>query len=81
MRAVVGEEALSTEEKTAIEFLTRFEKEFVTQGPNDNRTIFDSLDLAWDLLRIFPKDQLSRISPKILDEFYSRKTKSTRDTA
>ena len=37
------------------------------------RTIFDSLDLAWTLLRIFPKEQLNRISPKIISEFYARK--------
>jgi V-type H+-transporting ATPase subunit B len=31
------------------------------------------LDLAWSLLRIFPKEQLNRISPKIIEEFYGRK--------
>lgn len=42
-----------------------------------NRTIFESLDIAWDLLRIFPKESLNRISPKILNEFYSRKPKAS----
>jgi hypothetical protein len=42
-------------------------------GPYESRTIFDSLDLAWSLLRIFPKEQLNRISPKIIAEFYGRK--------
>lgn len=73
MKAVVGEEALSTEEKLALEFLGRFENEFVKQGINENRTIFESLDLAWSLLRLFPREQLNRIPKKILDEFYSRK--------
>jgi len=35
--------------------------------------VFESLDLAWSLLRIFPKEQLNRINPKIIAEFYSRK--------
>lgn len=57
----------------ALEFLGRFEDQFVRQGPNENRTIFESLDLAWSLLRIFPREQLNRIPKKVLDEFYSRK--------
>ena len=42
-------------------------------GAYESRTIFDSLDLAWTLLRIFPKEQLNRINPKIIAEFYGRK--------
>ncbi|ORX39373.1 putative vacuolar ATP synthase [Kockovaella imperatae] len=75
MKAVVGEEALSADDKLALEFLERFEKEFVGQGAYEPRSIFDSLDIAWDLLRIFPKESLNRINPKILAEFYSRKSK------
>ncbi|GAA6017416.1 hypothetical protein JCM10207_005626 [Rhodosporidiobolus poonsookiae] len=73
MKAVVGEEALSTEEKLALEFLGRFETEFVQQGLNENRSIYDSLDLAWSLLRVFPREQLNRIPKKVLDNYYSRK--------
>jgi len=43
-------------------------------GAYESRTIFDSLDLAWSLLRIFPKEQLNRINPKIIAEFYGRKS-------
>jgi V-type H+-transporting ATPase subunit B len=42
-------------------------------GAYEQRSIFDSLDLAWSLLRIFPKEQLNRINPKIIQEFYARK--------
>jgi V-type H+-transporting ATPase subunit B len=42
-------------------------------GAYESRTIFDSLDLAWSLLRIFPKEQLNRINPEIIAEFYGRK--------
>jgi len=79
MKAVVGEEALSSEEKLALEFLGKFENTFVNQAAGENRDIFTSLDLAWSLLRIFPKEQLNRISPKILNEFYARKP-STKKT-
>ncbi|KAM0685571.1 Vacuolar ATP synthase subunit B, partial [Conglomerata obtusa] len=60
MKAVVGEESLSLEDKLSIEFLERFEKEFVGQG-NLNRSIEESLNIAWDLLRIFPREMLNRI--------------------
>ncbi|KAH8078315.1 putative vacuolar ATP synthase [Filobasidium floriforme] len=79
MKAVVGEEALSAEDKLSLEFLDRFEREFVAQGPYESRTIFESLDLAWDLLRIFPKEQLNRVNPKIVAEFYQRKAKQQGD--
>jgi len=72
MKAVVGEEALSDEDLLYLEFLEKFEKKFVFQGPYDNRTIFESLDLAWELLRIFPREMLRRISHKTLDARYSR---------
>merc|ERR1712187_696212 len=74
-KAVVGEDALSNEDKLTLEFMERFEKEFVAQGAYETRTIFDSLDIGWSLLRIMPKEMLNRISPKIIKEFYSRKTK------
>ncbi|CAI5935185.1 unnamed protein product [Closterium sp. NIES-64] len=71
MKAVVGEEALSSEDLLYLEFLDKFEHRFVTQGAYDARDIYQSLDLAWTLLRIFPREMLRRVSPKILDAFYS----------
>ncbi|MBP0604708.1 V-type ATP synthase subunit B, partial [Aeromonas sanarellii] len=52
MKAVVGEEALSAEDKLSLEFLDKFERQFINQGQYESRTIFESLDLAWSLLRI-----------------------------
>merc|ERR1711934_462410 len=72
MKAVVGEEALSPEDHLYLEFLEKFEGKFVFQGPYDNRTIFESLDLAWGLLRTFPKEMLKRIPEKTLKGFYAR---------
>ena len=75
MKAVVGEEALSSEDKLSLEFLEKFEKTFITQSPYESRTIFESVDLAWGLLRIYPKELLNRIPKKIIDEFYQRSGK------
>ena len=73
MKAVVGEEALSSEDKLSLEFLDKFEKTFVAQGAYEQRDIFESLDLAWQLLRIYPKELLNRIPAKVLDQYYQRK--------
>jgi len=73
MKAVVGEEALSEEDKLYLEFLDKFERKFVSQGSYEARDIFQSLDLAWSLLRIFPKELLRRVTPKTIEEYYDRK--------
>lgn len=84
MKAVVGEEALSAEDKLSLEFLDKFERTFISQGPYESRSIYESLDIAWGLLRIYPKELLNRIPKKILDEFYARAgtkpRKSNKDT-
>lgn len=59
-------------EQLYLEFLDKFERKFVAQGAYDTRNIFQSLDLAWTLLRIFPRELLHRIPAKTLDAFYSR---------
>ncbi|NWU53117.1 VATB1 ATPase, partial [Dromas ardeola] len=75
MKAVVGEEALSPDDLLYLEFLQKFEKQFITQGPYENRSIFESLDIGWQLLRIFPKQLLKRIPENILAEYYPREAK------
>ncbi|OZJ02324.1 hypothetical protein BZG36_04289 [Bifiguratus adelaidae] len=75
MKAVVGEEALNQEDKLSLEFLEKFEKTFIAQGAYESRTIQESLDLAWSLLRIFPKELLNRIPQKIIAEYYQRERK------
>ncbi|KAK5712647.1 Vacuolar ATP synthase subunit B [Elasticomyces elasticus] len=81
MKAVVGEEALSSEDKLSLEFLEKFEKGYIAQGAYEKRSIYDGLDQAWDLLRIYPKELLNRIPKKVLDKYYQRQgKKSTKDT-
>merc|ERR1712151_962683 len=70
MKAVVGEEALSNDDLLYLEFLGKFEGEFIAQGAYENRDIFTSLDIAWKLLRTFPSSMLKRIPDKVLKDFY-----------
>ncbi len=72
MKAVVGEEALSQEDKLYLDFLERFEKKFLTQGPYEARSIFKSLDLAWENLRIFSDKMLKKISPEHVKKYFKR---------
>lgn len=82
MKAVVGEEALSNEDKLSLEFLEKFEKSYIAQGAYEKRSIFDGLDMAWELLRIYPKELLNRIPKKVLDEYYGRQgKKDTKDNS
>lgn len=86
MKAVVGEEALSSEDKLSLEFLDKFERTFISQSAYEARTIQESLDIAWNLLRIYPKELLNRVPKRVLDEFYARSArkipnKDTRDNS
>merc|ERR1712070_458660 len=67
MKAVVGEEALSPDDLLYLEFTDKFEEQFIAQGPYQKRDIFESLTVAWRLLRIFPKELLKKIDGKIKD--------------
>merc|ERR1712232_611265 len=72
MKAVVGEEALSDDEHKYLEFTEKFEEKFLAQGPYENRDIFTSLDIAWELLRIFQPELLKKIPQKVKDKYYVR---------
>ncbi|PIO73865.1 ATP synthase [Teladorsagia circumcincta] len=73
LRTVVGDEALTHEDWLYLEFLRKFEKQFASQGQHERRTIEESLDIAWQLLRVFPREMLKRIPGNILDKYYTRR--------
>lgn len=72
MKAVVGEEALSPDDLLYLEFTEKFESRFLQQGPYEGRDIFQSLDIAWELLRTFPEDMLKKIKEDLLKKYYPR---------
>jgi V-type H+-transporting ATPase subunit B len=67
MKAVVGEEALNSDDLLYLEFLENFERGFINQGPYDVRTVFNSLDQAWDLLKAFPPEKLKNIKKEVIE--------------
>ncbi|MHA1410200.1 MAG: V-type ATP synthase subunit B [Candidatus Odinarchaeia archaeon] len=71
--AVVGEEALTDRDKKYLEFSDKFEKQFIGQGEYEERSIFDTLQIAWDLLAEFPESELKRIDPDTIKKYLPKK--------
>ena len=72
LAAILGDAALSEADKKFALFAEEFEKRYVSQGFNKNRSIEETLDLGWELLRILPRGELKRIRDAYLEEFYDK---------
>lgn len=70
LASVIGEDELSESDKLIMNFGKEFEKQFINQGINENRSIEETLDLGWKLLSMLPKSELDRIDDKLLDKYY-----------
>lgn len=68
--SVIGEDELSDTDKKYMEFGHQFESQFISQQQNENRDIEKTLNLGWKLLGILPRQELSRVSDKILNKYY-----------
>jgi len=72
---VSGEAALTSVDKLYLNFADRFEKEFIGQGPDENRDIEKTLDIGWELLSILPESEYARIDPDIIRKFHPKHRK------
>lgn len=72
LASVIGEDELSELDKKYLAFGKMFEKYFVGQREEENRTIIDTLEIGWSLLRMLPREELDRVDTKILDEYYEQ---------
>jgi len=70
---ILGEAALTDMDKLYAKFADEFEARYIDQGYTTNRTIEETLDLGWELLRILPRTELKRIKDEFLDEYYDKK--------
>ncbi|MEO6077261.1 MAG: V-type ATP synthase subunit B [Candidatus Andersenbacteria bacterium] len=71
LATILGEGSLTDTDKKYLEFVGRFEKEFVQQGVDENRTIEDTLSIGWKLLSILPKNELKRVKPEQIEKYGS----------
>lgn len=69
LQVILGESALSETDKAFAKFADEFEKRYVSQGYTTNRTIIETLDLGWDLLKILPRTELKRIKDKYIEKY------------
>ncbi len=73
LMVILGEAALTEIDLIYAKFADEFEKQYVSQGYLADRSIEETLEIGWDLLRILPRSELKRINDKILDQFYDKK--------
>lgn len=69
LAAIIGEEELSDTDKQYLYFGDRLEKEFLTQGEYENRTIEQTLGIGWKILKELPKEDLYRINPAFIEKY------------
>ena len=72
LAVILGEAALSEMDRVYFQFADTFEKEYVSQGEYEDRTIEETLDLGWRLLSVFPAAELKRIRPAWIEKYFSK---------
>ena len=69
LAAIIGEEELSELDHKYLVFGNRMEKEFLNQGEFEERTIEQTLDLGWEILKELPREELTRINPELIKKY------------
>ena len=72
LMVVLGEAALTPIDRLYAKFADEFEKLYVNQGFYENRTIEQTLDIGWQLLKLLPRSEMKRIKPEILDKYWPK---------
>ena len=73
LMSILGEAALSPTDLLYAKFADEFEKRYVSQGSDENRSIEETLNLGWELLSILPKSELKRIKPEYIEKYLPKK--------
>jgi V/A-type H+/Na+-transporting ATPase subunit B len=73
LMSILGEAALSPTDLLYAKFAEEFEKRYVAQGPDENRSIEETLNLGWELLSILPVTELKRIKEEHIEKYLPKK--------
>ena len=73
LMTILGEAALSEDDKLYAKFAEEFERVYVGQGNSTNRSIEETLNIGWDLLSILPVRELKRIKPEYIEKYLPKK--------
>lgn len=76
LASVIGEDELSPIDKKYLEFGKEFEERYIGQGPEENRTMEETLNLGWELLGKLPREELDRVDTRLLDKYYKPRRRS-----
>jgi len=72
LSTILGEAALSNIDRLYAKFSDEFEQKYINQGFNENRTIEETMEIGWELLRILPKTELRRVDSKLIEKYYDK---------
>ncbi len=72
LQVILGEAALTELDRVYIDFARTFERRYIAQGEYENRSIETTLNLGWELLSVFPKSELKRVRPALLEKYYPK---------
>jgi V/A-type H+-transporting ATPase subunit B len=70
--SIIGEEELSEGDRLYLKFGDAFEREFLSQGEEENRSIDETLDLGWKILKTLPKEELLRVTPEEIAKYMDK---------
>lgn len=73
LASIIGEEDLAPHDRLILNFSNEFESRFIRQGPYENRTILETLDLGWEIVMMFPSRDLTRVKPEEIQKYGLRK--------
>ena len=69
---IIGEEGLGSRDKDYLHFGEYFEKHLIKQGKTENRTIEETLQIAWEALSLLPVEELTAIKPEYIQKYYKK---------
>ena len=69
LQKILGDSALSDADLAFAEFAKQFEEKYINQGYYTNRTIEETLNLGWELLKLIPKSELKRIDDNLIEKY------------
>jgi V/A-type H+-transporting ATPase subunit B len=72
LAVILGDAALSETDKLYYKFADIFEERYIQQGETENRSIFETLDLGWELLRMLPREELKRVREEYLEKYFEK---------
>lgn len=72
LAVILGESALTDLDKLYMTFANKFEDKYVKQGALENRTIQETMDIGWELLRILPIHELTRVREEFIEKYYKK---------